>query len=219
MIAIAKHDVRRFYIAMNNTVRVGVVERRRNFAQISDGTFWIELFLASKQLFEASSAHDTHRVIRNAFALTDGKDWNDVRMIEARGEPGLTLKSRKRIGRHEWIEREYLERDFSVQCFFARAEYHPHAAFPEHVEQFEPITNAGLNSLAQSRALLVVSAGSELRPARTAPRLERRNGRATLRTRRVHADWSGDGVTRWNASGIFWSGHGFAGQTGIAARR
>jgi hypothetical protein len=112
-------------VAMNDSLRMRVSQCIRNFAQNFRRLLNRQLPLSIQQRAKIFAADERHRVIEERPLRSSGEKWNDVRMLQSRGELNLTAESIGVDSRSE-VGRKNFHYDLSLELSLGRYKYTRH---------------------------------------------------------------------------------------------
>ncbi|MEO6800159.1 MAG: hypothetical protein ABI178_09500 [Rhodanobacter sp.] len=109
-----EHDIRRFQIAMEHAVTVGVSDRAGD--QGNESRALAELSLQRRNaLGQVAAFGELHAEVRKPGVGADLVDRQDTRVIEAGHQLGLAAKTVERIPRFQPPGQQHLQRDLAVE--------------------------------------------------------------------------------------------------------
>ena len=129
-------EVARLEIQVQHAEPVGVVDGFGDGAQQPCRIVRRQSFIGGEQLRQASSAHQLHRVIRQAGVFAHLVHDHDVGVLQSRGVLCLAPEAVDEFLRRQGSGREQLDRHLAVEATLPGAVDHAHAALADQFQQF-----------------------------------------------------------------------------------
>jgi hypothetical protein len=121
-------DVRRLDVAVDEPVLVRCVERRGDLACDGDSPRRRECTLAPQQRSQVGAVDVAHREEEHALGFARRVDRDDVRVLQARGQPRFPLQARAKVRVVHETGRQHLERHVAAEAIIVGAVHLAHAA-------------------------------------------------------------------------------------------
>jgi hypothetical protein len=134
MLAVVARDqqhVGGLHVAMHEARRVRNVERRRHLRDHRGGAGRRERAVALDHRAEVDARDKRHDDEQLAVVVAEVVRRDDVRVVEARGEPGLALEARAEVVVVGPLWADHLQRDGQVELHLPRPVHDAHAALGE----------------------------------------------------------------------------------------